>query len=99
MDLHGPRDTSKLALPEPSRSGQFAALIWLAGPVVLVRTGNTVLDLTNRVIIGHAEPVELRRQLSAPQQSCGQMSVGGNCLPNRRRSEKWRARRGSRRIG
>jgi multidrug resistance protein, MATE family len=57
-----PRDISKVALPEPSRSGQFAALARLAGPVVLARAGNTVLNVTNLVIIGHAGPVELARQ-------------------------------------
>jgi Na+-driven multidrug efflux pump len=60
VDLHGPRDLSKLALPEPSRSGQFAALCRLAGPVVLARAGDTVLNLANLVIIGHAGPAELR---------------------------------------
>jgi multidrug resistance protein, MATE family len=57
-----PRDLSKIVLPEPSRSGQFRALIRLAGPVVLARAGNTVLNLTNLVIIGHAGPGELARQ-------------------------------------
>jgi MATE family multidrug resistance protein len=57
-----PRDLSKLALSESSRSGQFAALVRLAGPVVLARAGNTVLNLTNLVIIGHAGPKELARQ-------------------------------------
>jgi len=60
VDLHSPRDTSKLAVPEPSRSGQFAALVRLSGPVVLARGGNTVLNLANLVIIGHAGPAELR---------------------------------------
>ncbi len=46
MDLHGPRDTSKLAYPEPSRGGQLAALLRLAGPVVLARAGNTVPNVT-----------------------------------------------------
>jgi multidrug resistance protein, MATE family len=57
-----PRDLSKTAFPEPSRGGQFAALVRLAGPVVLARAGNTVLNLTNLVIIGHAGATELARQ-------------------------------------
>jgi multidrug resistance protein, MATE family len=57
-----PRDLSKITLPEPSRAGQFAALVRLAGPVVLARAGNTVLNLTNLVIIGHAGAAELARQ-------------------------------------
>jgi len=57
-----PRDLSKVVFPEPSRSSQFRALIRLAGPVVLARAGNTVLNLTNLVIIGHAGPAELARQ-------------------------------------
>jgi MATE family multidrug resistance protein len=57
-----PRDLSKVAFPEPTRSSQFRALIRLAGPVVLARAGNTVLNLTNLVIIGHAGPAELARQ-------------------------------------
>jgi hypothetical protein len=60
VNLHDPRDLSKLALPEPSRGGQFAALCRLAGPVVLAPAGNTVLNPTNLVIIGHAGPAELR---------------------------------------
>jgi MATE family multidrug resistance protein len=57
-----PRDLSKVAFPEPTRSSQFRALIRLAGPVVLARAGNTVLNLTNLVVIGHAGPLELARQ-------------------------------------
>jgi len=57
-----PRDISKVTLPEPSRTGQFAALARLAGPVVLARAGNTVLNVTNLVIIGHAGAAELARQ-------------------------------------
>ena len=62
MDLHGPRDASTVALPEPPRSAQLAALLRLAGPVVLARAGNTVVNVTNLVIIGHAGPAELARQ-------------------------------------
>jgi MATE family multidrug resistance protein len=57
-----PRDLSKAALSEPSRSSQLAALARLAGPVVLARAGNTVLNVTNLVMIGHAGPAELARQ-------------------------------------
>lgn len=57
-----PRDLSKIALPEPSHGGQLAALLRLAGPVVLARAGNTILNVTNLVIIGHAGPAELARQ-------------------------------------
>jgi hypothetical protein len=71
----------------------------LAGPVVLARAGNTVVNLTNLVIIGHAGSVELRRQFRAPEQSGGLMSVDGNYLTGRRRSERWGARRGSGRTG
>lgn len=38
---------------------QFRALCRLAGPVVLARAGNTVLNVTNLVVIGHAGPEEL----------------------------------------
>ncbi len=57
-----PRDLSKISTPEPSRASEFAALLRLAGPVVLARAGNTVLNVTNLVIIGHAGPGELARQ-------------------------------------
>ncbi|HXP74715.1 MAG TPA: MATE family efflux transporter [Stellaceae bacterium] len=56
------RDLSKIAQPEPPRSGQVRALARLAGPVVLARAGNTVLNVTNLVIIGHAGAAELARQ-------------------------------------
>ena len=62
MDLHGPRGASAVTLPELPRSGQVAALLRLAGPVVLARAGNTVVNVTNLVIIGHAGPAELARQ-------------------------------------
>lgn len=57
-----PRDLSKITVSEPPRSGQVAALLRLAGPVVLARAGNTVVNVTNLVIIGHAGPAELARQ-------------------------------------
>jgi MATE family multidrug resistance protein len=56
------RDLSKIALPEPAQGRQLTALLRLAGPVVLARAGNTVLNVTNLVIIGHAGPAELARQ-------------------------------------
>jgi MATE family multidrug resistance protein len=57
-----PRDLSKVSFTEPSHRAQLTALLRLAGPVVLARAGNTVLNVTNLVIIGHAGPAELARQ-------------------------------------
>ena len=56
------RDLSKVTVVEPPRTAQLAALARLAGPVVLARAGNTVLNVSNLVIIGHAGSGELARQ-------------------------------------
>jgi MATE family multidrug resistance protein len=57
-----PRDLSKVTRSEPPHGTQVAALLRLAGPVVLARAGNTIVNVTNLVIIGHAGPAELARQ-------------------------------------
>jgi len=49
-----PRDLSKVALPEPTRGGQFAALIRLAGPVVLPTALHMVSYAVIMMLLGWA---------------------------------------------